>query len=68
MRYAANITCLIDMDMKAHFHEYITDCPNPLNHEPIRLVGGEQKIHVDLTKKSLFIFHLHHLSTTLIFH
>jgi hypothetical protein len=26
--------------MKACFHDYLTDCPNPLNHEPIRLVGG----------------------------
>jgi hypothetical protein len=43
MRYAANLMCLINMDMKALFHDYLTDCPNPLNHDPIRLVGGEQK-------------------------
>jgi hypothetical protein len=31
MRYVANITCLIDMDMKACFHDYLTDFPNLLN-------------------------------------
>ena len=67
MRYAANLTCLIDMDMKAHFHEYLTNCPNPLNREPMRLVGGGMKIHVNLTTKFLFIFHLGHLLTPLIF-
>jgi hypothetical protein len=63
MRYITNPTCQSDADMREIFKSYLSDVLNSLHHEPIRLVGGRNKIYAI---KLPFYIHLCHLSTTLI--